>query len=75
MAATVEQLLTVGGVAERLRARQWKIQYILKTRSIEPAARSGNLRLFGPDEIERIREAVAEMGERKGRARQSGPSR
>lgn len=52
------KLLTIGEMARRLGWPLHKVDYILRSRRIEPKARAGILRIFGEDVIERLRSEV-----------------
>lgn len=49
------KLLTIGEMARRLGWPLHKVDYLLRSRRIEPKARAGILRIFGEDVIERLR--------------------
>ena len=46
---------TIGRIAEKLGARPHRVDYVVKSRGIAPAARAGTLRLFDREGVARIR--------------------
>jgi hypothetical protein len=64
---TVPTLRTPGVVARELGAPLHRVQYILRSRGIAPAARAGRLRLLDAKGVGAIREALAGMDARRGR--------
>ena len=65
---TVPTLRTPGVVARELGVPLHRVQYVLRTRGIMPAARAGRLRLLDGKAVGAIRDALAGMG-RKGAPR------
>ena len=59
------RLLTVGAIAERLGVPLHRVQYVLRTRDIQPAALAGIYRLYLTDALDRIREALAETAAKR----------
>jgi len=55
---TVPQLLTVGLIARRFNSTIAKVQYVIKSRRIVPTARAGNMFVFDPAQVEKIRQAL-----------------
>ncbi len=54
-------LLTSGRIAATVGVPLTRVQYVLRTRSIEPVARAGNIRLFDRAAIEAVANALAEI--------------
>ena len=52
---TDKRLLTLGIVAERAGVPIHRVQYFVRSRNIQPTARAGNLRVFDPRVIDRVR--------------------
>jgi hypothetical protein len=70
-----EIALTVGAIAHELAEPLHRVQYAIKTRGIDPAARAGHIRVFGDDAVERIADILREIGRKKPlEARQSDRS-
>ena len=46
--------LTIGAIARELGEPVHRVQYVVKTRAIEPEAMAGNLRIFPPEAVERV---------------------
>lgn len=55
------ELLTVGQVAERLGVAVHKVVYAVRSRSITPAGRAANVRVFTGDQVPEIRAAVEQI--------------
>jgi len=51
----MERALTTGEIAKQLGWPLHRVQYLVRTRQIEPTARAGILRLFDPAILERLR--------------------
>ena len=56
---------TVGEIARRLGVPVHRVEYVLRTRSIVPSGRAGNLRLFTEADVERIRQELDRITSRK----------
>jgi hypothetical protein len=56
---------TVGEVARRLNAPLHKVNYVVRTRGIRPAATAGAYRLFTVEQVAKIGEALAEIDARE----------
>jgi hypothetical protein len=56
-----EVALTVGAIAKELGEPIHRVQYAIKTRSIEPEAIAGHIRIFAPDAIERVADILREI--------------
>jgi hypothetical protein len=59
--------LTVGQIASNLNEPVWRVQYVLKTRGIRPEAVAGHIRVFSPDAVEEIAQAVREIDRQNAR--------
>jgi hypothetical protein len=64
--------LTVGHISKQLCEPVWKIDYVIKTRKIEPVCRAGHLRVFNEDALEQIVDAIREIDVRMGRHNAAG---
>ncbi len=53
---TVKRSLTVGVIAEKLNLPLHRVEYLVKSRNIQPVERAGNLRVFSPDVLDILRE-------------------
>jgi hypothetical protein len=51
---TVTHLPTVGVIAERLGQPVHRIEYVIRSRNIEPVGRAGNARVFSEADVEHI---------------------
>lgn len=64
------QALTVGAISARLKKPLHKINYVIKTRNIEPYLRAGNLRIFSEADVQHIeselRRIDSDLGVRRG---------
>ena len=58
-------LVTTADIARECQASRSRINYIVMSRSIEPAARAGAVRLYRPAAIERVREVLAAQDARR----------
>ena len=52
---TMTQALTTGEIARRLGWPVHRVDYLIRSRGIEPAIRAGNLRVFPETIIDRLR--------------------
>ena len=59
-------MATVGEIAHRLGQPVHRIEYLIRSRRIKPAARAGNARIFSESDVERIAREVAGL-RRRGR--------
>jgi hypothetical protein len=59
-------LLTVGEIARRLGQPQWRIEYAIRSRSIEPTARAGNARVFAESDVVLIEILLRRFDSEKG---------
>jgi hypothetical protein len=50
--------LTVGAIAQELGEPIHRIEYVIRTRRIEPECLAGHIRVFGADVVERIAEIL-----------------
>jgi hypothetical protein len=60
--------LTVGQIADQLNEPIWRVQYILKTRNIEPEAVAGHIRVFPSEAVEQVAEILREIDRQAARA-------
>jgi hypothetical protein len=60
-------LLTPGRIAQALAVPLGRVQYILRTRRIDPTARAGILRLYDSAALRQVEEALLEIDARMGR--------
>ena len=58
------EVLTVGQIARRLNEPLHRVEYAIKTRSIEPWGSTGNARLFVEADVERVAEAIRDIDSR-----------
>lgn len=63
---TDPRYLTLGEVARRLDESESRVKYAISAYRIEPAARVGILRCWTPEDLPRIRSAVARVASRRG---------
>jgi hypothetical protein len=56
-----ERAPTVGVIAEALDEPIHRVEYAIRTRHIEPEAVAGHIRVFGPDAIERVADAIRDI--------------
>jgi len=45
---------TVGEIARRLGEPVWRIEYLIRSRNIQPASRAGNARVFSEADVDLI---------------------
>jgi hypothetical protein len=57
--------LTAGEVAIRLNKPFFRVAYAIKSRGIAPAIRAGQIRLYGPAEVEKIAAALRQIEARR----------
>jgi hypothetical protein len=65
MATDCPTLRTPGVVAREVGAPLHRVQYVLRTRKIAPAARAGRLRLLDAKGVEAVRKALAGIDARR----------
>jgi hypothetical protein len=61
----METFLTVGEVAKKVNCPIWQVQYLLRARDIKPIGRAGVLRLFAPGVVDRLRNELDAIQERR----------
>ena len=66
MGNEIPQLRTPGVIAAQLQAPLNRVLYALRSRNVRPIGRAGTIRLYDQAAVERVREALAEMDQRKG---------
>ncbi len=54
MSTPTIELATVGAIAQRLNEPLHRIEYVIRSRRIEPVARAGNARIFSETQIQHI---------------------
>lgn len=62
-----ERLLTVRDLAKLTGKRFYHIRYAIDAFGIEPAEQVGTLRLFRPDQVAQVRDALQQIANRSGR--------
>ena len=73
MATTSPRLITVGVIADEVRAPLHRVQYVLRTRlRIRPAARAGTLRLYDRRAVAMVRYELNLMDARRCRKEVAG---
>ena len=61
MTPSTHQAPTVGEIARRLGVPVHRIEYVVKTRRIEPVSRAGNLRVFDETDVAFIAGEIRRM--------------
>jgi DNA-binding transcriptional MerR regulator len=64
-AGTVPPLLTVGVIAERLGVPVHRITYVIESRSIRPAGRAGNAKVFTEADVQHIAGELRRIAEER----------
>ena len=64
---TPTSLPTVGTIAERLGQPIHRVEYVIKSREIEPCGRAGNARVFTEADVERIASELSRIDADRGR--------
>lgn len=54
MSTSVPIAPTVGEIARRLQAPLHRVEYVIRSRSIQPASRAGNARVFSEADVDHI---------------------
>jgi DNA-binding transcriptional MerR regulator len=57
--------LTVGEIALRLKASIHRVEYIIRSRAIQPTNRAGNARIFTDADVERIGSELRRIANQK----------
>jgi len=65
MASTLARLLTVGTIAERLNEPLSRIEYVLRTRNIQPIGMAGNARVYDETDLDKIANELRDIDDRK----------
>jgi DNA-binding transcriptional MerR regulator len=60
-----QNVLTIGEIAKRLNYPIHRIEYVIRSRNIQPIQRAGNLRIFSPEDVEFIAHELHQMNERR----------
>ncbi len=63
----MEAMPTVGEIARRLNEPVHRIEYVLRTRDIQPIGMAGNARVYAEEDVERIAAFLAEIDEQQQR--------
>ena len=71
MDTSIDSLMTVGQIITATGLPYHNVHYILTTRRIAPVRRVGGIRLFGPDVVARVKQAVEEIHGRRRAVAQS----
>jgi hypothetical protein len=58
---------TVGEIARRLNEPVHRVEYVLRTRDIQPAGVAGNARVYTDDDVKRIAAELADIDDRQRR--------
>lgn len=58
---TPQRALTIGAIASELNEPVHRVQYVIKTRGIEPESVAGNIRVFAPETVELIAAILHEI--------------
>ncbi len=64
MSHDTSTLPTVGEIARRHAVAVHRVEYVIRSRTIKPAARAGNSRVFSETQVERIGSELRRIGER-----------
>jgi len=59
-------LSTIGVIAQRLNQPVWRIEYLIRSRNIQPTSRAGNARVFTEKDVNRISQALHDIDSSKG---------
>jgi hypothetical protein len=62
------RLWTAGRIARRLRVPIHRVQYVLRSRRITPAARAGRLRLFDAEAVRLVEAELTRINAKQGEA-------
>jgi hypothetical protein len=65
MSSPVRSLPTVGEIARRLGEPVHRVEYVLRTRDIEPAGMAGNSRVYTEEDLARVAEELRLIDARK----------
>jgi hypothetical protein len=65
MPAATKRFVTVGEIARQTGHDLHKIEYILRTREIEPLGKAGNARVYSADVVEWVADELRRIGEAK----------
>jgi DNA-binding transcriptional MerR regulator len=66
MNAVQESQPTIGEIARRLGEPIWRIEYLIRSRNINPASRAGNARVFTDADVELIAGVIKRINRDKG---------
>lgn len=58
---SVENLMTVGQIIAATGMPFHRVHYILRTRGIRPVRRVAGIRVFAPEVVDQVKQAVAEI--------------
>jgi len=57
--------LTIGAIARELGEPIHRVQYVIRTRGIDPEVMAGNIRVFADDVVERVADILQEIDRQK----------
>ena len=56
--------LTVGEIAARCRCSIHQVEYVIRSRGLQPAARAGRIRIFSAEDLDFIAKTIQEIARR-----------
>lgn len=59
------QALTVGVLARECGCEAHQIEYLIRSRQIEPIQRAGNLRVFAPEVVDMLKDELRKIEKRR----------
>jgi len=65
MTESPPSLLTTGVIATRLKVPVHRIEYVVRTRNIEPCSKAGSAYVFTEDDVERIARILHQIDSEK----------
>ena len=68
MSISIPSVPTVGEIARRLKAPVHRVEYVIRSRDIQPIGRAGNTRVFAPANVERIGSELRRIDAERGDA-------
>ena len=66
MSHSIPRVPTVGVIAQRLGASVHQVEYVIRTRDIQPSGVAGNARVFAETDVDRIASELRQIAEERG---------
>lgn len=66
MVKACQEMPTVGAIARRLKRPLHRIEYLIRSRGLQPCGRAGNARIFSEDQVDYIASELSRIEAERG---------